>query len=111
MQQDNLILVQKNQSLEADVVKYKTELEQKLVAIKGANDKVSLLQQEVEELQCQITGYVRAVETSREEVMDLEAQLEAVRVQEAVDQDGKGNSLFSEVLFISISRFFLWKII
>ena len=72
MQQDNLILVQKNQSLEADVVKYKTELEQKLVAMKGANDKVSLLQQEVEELQCQITGYVRAVETSREEVMDLE---------------------------------------
>jgi len=57
---------------------------------------VELLQREVEEVKSKITWYVRAVETSKSEVMKLEAQMEALCAGQ-LNQDGKGNSLFSEI--------------
>jgi len=96
LQQENLALIQKKQVLEVELASLKSGLEQEKVVSRGAQAKIEMLQQELEEVQCQITGYVRAVETSREEVIELEAQMEAMRAGQ-VEVDGKGNSLFSEV--------------
>lgn len=96
LQGENLALIQKNQMLETEIGRINAELEEERVVSKGAQIKIEMTQQELEAVQCQITGYVRAVETSREEVMELEAQMEAMRAGQ-MEVDGKGNSLFSEV--------------
>ena len=92
-------MLQKNQSLQSEVARFRAEAEEERVRLKGANDKVELLTAEVEELQCQVTGYSRAVEAAKEQVMELEARLEAVKVEEVGNssREDKGNSLFSEV--------------
>ena len=81
------------------MARFRAEVEEERVRLKGANDRVELLTAEVEELQCQVTGYSRAVEAAKEEVMELEARLEAVKVEEVGNssREDKGNSLFSEV--------------
>lgn len=96
LQQENLALIQNNQMLETEIGRINAELEEERVVSKGAQVKTEMTQQELEAVQCQITGYLRAVETSREEVVELEAQMEAMRAGQ-VEVDGKGNSLFSEV--------------
>jgi len=96
LQSQNLDLMQEKQTLESQLGKVKAELEEEKAAYNSATAKTDLLQRELEELQCQITGYARAAEASKTEVMEMEAQLEAVRAGQ-VNEDGKGNSLFSEV--------------
>ncbi|XP_071109162.1 protein Spindly-A-like [Haliotis cracherodii] len=52
--------------------------------------------EEIEDLQCQVTSYCNNQERFHVEILDLKAQLEALRM-EASSHDSKGNSLFSEV--------------
>jgi len=96
LQQENLTLIQKNQALETEIATLSAALEEEKVVSKRAHAKSETAQQELEEVQCEISGYVRAVETSREEVVELEAQMEAMRAGQ-IEVDSKGNSLFSEV--------------
>ena len=96
LQAQNLDLMQEKQILESELGKVKAELEQGKARVNSATSRTELLQRELEELQCQITGYARAAEASKTEVMEMEAQLEAVRAGQ-INEDGKGNSLFSEV--------------
>jgi len=96
LQAQNLDLMQEKQMLESELGKVKAELEQEKARGNSAAAKTELLQRELEELQCQITGYARAAEASKTEVMEMEAQLEAVKAGQ-INEDGKGNSLFSEV--------------
>lgn len=96
LQAQNLDLMQEKQMLESELGKVKAELEQEKARVNSATARTELLQREQEELQCQITGYARAAEASKTEVMEMEAQLEAVRAGQ-INEDGKGNSLFSEV--------------
>jgi len=96
MQAQNLDLMQERQGLESQLGVVRAELEQEKARSNSVTAKTELLQRELEELQCQITGYSRAAEASKTEVMEMEAQLEAVRAGQ-INEDGKGNSLFSEV--------------
>eukprot|EP00092_Neocalanus_flemingeri_P029725 GFUD01032273.1.p1 GENE.GFUD01032273.1~~GFUD01032273.1.p1 ORF type:complete len:590 (+),score=186.75 GFUD01032273.1:44-1813(+) len=96
LQVQNVDLMMEKQTLESELGRVRAELEQEKSKVNSASARIELLQRELEELQCEITGYVRAVEGSKTEVMELEAQLEAVRAGE-LNEDGKGNSLFSEV--------------
>ena len=96
LQVQNVDLVQEKQTLESELGRVRAELDHEKSKVNSASARIELLQRELEELQCEITGYVRAAEASKTEVMELEAQLEAVRAGE-INEDGKGNSLFSEV--------------
>lgn len=96
LQSNNVELMRERQTLETELARTRAELEQEKSKVNSASAKVELLQRELEEVRCEITGYVRAVEASKTEVMELEAQMEAVRAGQ-LNEDGKGNSLFSEV--------------
>jgi len=96
IQSQNLDLMQEKQNLESQLGKVKADFEQEKARSNSAAAKTEVLQRELEELQCQVTGYARAAEVSKTEVMEMEAQLEAMRVGQ-INEDGKGNSLFSEV--------------
>jgi len=96
LQVQNVELVQEKQILETELGRVKAELDQEKAKVNSASAKIDVQQREYEELQCEITGYVRAAEASKTEVMELEAQMEAMKAGE-VNEDGKGNSLFSEV--------------
>jgi len=96
IQSQNVDLMQEKQNLESQLGKVKADLEQEKARSNSAAARTEVLQRELEELQCQVTGYARAAEASKTEVMEMEAQLEAMRVGQ-INEDGKGNSLFSEV--------------
>jgi len=96
IQSQNIDLIREKQNLESELGKVKADLEEEKARSNSAAAKTEVLQRELEELQCQVTGYARAAEASKIEVMEMEAQLEAVRAAE-INEDGKGNSLFSEV--------------
>ncbi|XP_078688811.1 protein Spindly-like [Branchiostoma floridae x Branchiostoma belcheri] len=54
------------------------------------------LQHELQETERKATGFYNALETSREDILGLEAQIEALKLQ-SVDPNSRGNSLFAEV--------------
>ncbi|XP_066285561.1 protein Spindly-A-like [Branchiostoma lanceolatum] len=54
------------------------------------------LRHELEETERKATGYYNALEKSREDILGLEAQIEALKLQ-SVDPNSRGNSLFAEV--------------
>ncbi|XP_078597604.1 protein Spindly-A-like [Branchiostoma floridae x Branchiostoma japonicum] len=54
------------------------------------------LKHELQEAEGKATGYYNALEKSREDILGLEAQIEALKLQ-SVDPNSRGNSLFAEV--------------
>ena len=96
LQATNLVLVQEKHVLQVDLCRARAECEEGKAVAAAAQARVEVLQRDLEEVQCINTGYARAAEASRAEVQQLEAVLESMKAAE-VDEDGKGNSLFSEV--------------
>ena len=96
LQSLNMELVQEKQRLESEVLGAKSETAESRAEGQAASARAELLQRELEEAHCSITSYSRAVEAGKTEVMELQAQLDAMQMDN-VNQDGKGNSLFSEV--------------
>jgi len=96
IQSQNVDLMQEKQNLESQLAKVKADFEQEKARSNSAAAKTEVLQRELEELECQVTGYARALEASKTEVIEMGAQLEAMRAGQ-INEDGKGNSLFSEV--------------
>ena len=89
-------LLKEKQTLESEVGRLNAELDEEKAKMNNAAAKIDLANKEMEEIQCQMTGYVRAAEASKEEALEMEAQLEAIKASQ-LNQNGKGNSLFSEV--------------
>ena len=89
-------LLKEKQTLESEVGRLNAELDEEKAKMNNASAKIDLANKEMEEIQCQMTGYVRAAEASKEEALEMEAQLEAIKASQ-LNQNGKGNSLFSEV--------------
>ena len=96
LQSLNMELVQEKQRLESEVLGARSETAESRAEGQAASARAELLQRELEEAHCSITSYSRAVEAGKTEVMELQAQLDAMQMDN-VNQDGKGNSLFSEV--------------
>ena len=96
LQTHNMELVQDKQRLESEVLAAKSETAEARAKGQAASARAELLQRELEEAHCSITSYCRALEDGKTEVMELQAQLDAMQMDN-MDQDGKGNSLFSEV--------------
>jgi len=96
LQAANMVLVQEKHVLQVDLCRARAECEEGKAVTAAAQARVEVLQRDLEEVQCINTGYARAAEASRTEVQELEAVLESMKAAE-VDEDGKGNSLFSEV--------------
>ena len=96
LQSLNLELVQEKQRLESEVLGAKSEAAETRALGQAASARAELLQRELEEAHCSITSYCRALEDGKTEVMELQAQLDAMQMDN-LNQDGKGNSLFSEV--------------
>jgi len=89
-------LLKEKQTMESEVGRLNAELDEEKAKMNNAAAKIDLVNKEMEEIQCQMSGYVRAAEASKEEALEMEAQLEAIKAGQ-LNQDGKGNSLFSEV--------------
>ena len=87
---------QEKQALEQELVKTRGEVESARAESAEKAARGELLSREVEELKAETVSYVRAAEASKLEALELEAQLDAMKGSE-VDEDSKGNSLFSEV--------------
>ena len=96
LQSSNMELVQEKQRLESEVLVAKSETGEAVARSQAAAARAELLQRELEEAHCSITSYCRAVEEGKTEVLELQAQLDAIQIDN-LNQDGKGNSLFSEV--------------
>ncbi|XP_046564604.1 protein Spindly-B-like isoform X2 [Haliotis rubra] len=90
-------------TLQNDKTALKTQMIEMESELGHLKEKVELLRshlrskdEEIEDLQCQVTSYCNNQERYHVEILDLKAQLEALRM-EANSHDSKGNSLFSEV--------------
>ena len=92
----NVDLIKEKQGLENEVSRHKAEAQEAIARQQAASARVELLQRELEEAQCSLSSYCKAVETAKIETMELQAQLDAVTMDN-VNEEGKGNSLFSEV--------------
>ena len=92
----NVDLIKEKQALEHEVSRHKAEAQEASARQQGASARVELLQRELEEAQCSLSSYSRAVEAAKMETMELQAQLDAVTMDN-INEEGKGNSLFSEV--------------
>ena len=80
------------QGLENEVSRHKAEAQEAIARQQAASARVELLQRELEEAQCSLSSYCKAVETAKIETMELQAQLDAVTMDN-VNEEGKGNSL------------------
>ena len=89
-------VIKEKQALEVEVTRHKAEAAEAVARQQAAVARVELLQRELEEAQCSLSSYARAVEAAKMEAMELQAQLDAVTMDN-LNEDGKGNSLFSEV--------------
>ena len=89
-------LIKEKQALEVEVTRHKAEAAEAVARQQAAVARVELLQRELEEAQCSLSSYARAVEAAKMDAMELQAQLDAVTMDN-LNEDGKGNSLFSEV--------------
>ncbi|XP_067658792.1 protein Spindly-A-like [Haliotis asinina] len=90
-------------TLQNDKTALKTQMIEMESELRHSKEEVELLRShlrskdgEIEDLQCQVTSYCNNQERYHVEILDLKAQLEALRM-EANSHDSKGNSLFSEV--------------
>ena len=92
----NVDLIKEKQALELEVSRHKAEAQEASARHQAASARVELLQRELEEAQCSLSSYSRAVEAAKMETMELQAQLDAVTMDN-LNEEGKGNSLFSEV--------------
>ena len=92
----NVDLIKEKQALEHEVSRHKAEAQEASARQQAASARVELLQRELEEAQCSLSSYSRAVEAAKMETMELQAQLDAVTMDN-INEEGKGNSLFSEV--------------
>ena len=89
-------VIKEKQALEVEVTRHKAEAAEAVARQQAAVARVELLQRELEEAQCSLSSYARVVEAAKMEAMELQAQLDAVTMDN-LNEDGKGNSLFSEV--------------
>ena len=92
----NVDLLKEKQSLETELSRSRAEVQEASGRHQSSMAKVELLQRELEEAQCSISSYARAADLAKTEMMELQAQLDAVAMDN-INEDGKGNSLFSEV--------------
>ena len=92
----NVDLIKEKQSLETELSRAKADTQQEVDRLAASAARIEILQRELEEAQCSISSYSRAVEAAKTETMELQAQLDAVTI-DSINEDGKGNSLFSEV--------------
>ena len=92
----NVDLLKEKQSLECEVARARVEAQEAAAKQQAATARVELVSRELEEAQCSISSYCRAVEAAKTEAAELQAQLDAVAIND-LNEDGKGNSLFSEV--------------
>lgn len=92
----NVDLLKEKQSLETELARSKADTQAAVTKGHASAARLELLQRELEEAQCSISSYSRAAEAAKTEAMELQAQLDAVAIDN-LNEDGKGNSLFSEV--------------
>ena len=59
-------LLKEKQTMESEVGRLNAELDEEKAKMNNANAKIDLVNKEMEEIQCQMTGYVRAAEASKE---------------------------------------------
>ncbi|XP_006820291.2 protein Spindly-like, partial [Saccoglossus kowalevskii] len=96
LHQENSTLKNKMSSLQLELKHAKDTLQQVIASKEKIEKKIYSLHDEMEEKQILATSYYNALEKSREDVTDLQVQLDMVKMQ-TVDPDSKGNSLFAEV--------------
>jgi len=96
VQQENISLLQEKQTLEVELARTREELESLRANMRTKDSKLEAQAADVETLQCEMSGYISSIEGQKMEIMEIQAQLDAERNQN-VNEDGKGNSLFSEV--------------
>ena len=89
-------LLKEMQTLECEVARAKVEAQEAAAKYQAATARVELVSRELEEAQCSISSYCRAMEAAKTEAAELQPQLDAVAIND-LNEDGKGNSLFSEV--------------
>jgi len=92
----NVDIIKEKNNLELELSKAKTEIQESNSKVMSSAARIELLQRELEEAECNISSYSRAADTAKTEMMELQAQLDAVQLNN-INEDGKGNSLFSEV--------------
>ena len=88
----NVDLIKEKQGLENEVSRHKAEAQEAIARQQAASARVELLQRELEEAQCSLSSYCKAVETAKIETMELQAQLDAVTMDN-VDEEGKVKGL------------------
>ncbi|XP_061197105.1 protein Spindly-B-like [Saccostrea echinata] len=89
-------LQNENTQLKGDLIEMKHDCQSAIIELENLKQKMINKEQEMEELQCQITTYVNTIEKCRTEIMELNAQIDVLQM-ESQTQSCKGNSLFSEV--------------
>ncbi|XP_077981881.1 protein Spindly-A-like [Glandiceps talaboti] len=94
--QQNSTLKAEQDSLSMELKHTKSAVQQMMTTRQSMEQKIDSLKQELEEKEQQSTSYFNALEKSREEVTELEVQLDMIKMQ-SVNPDSKGNSLFAEV--------------
>jgi len=92
----NVDLIKDKNNLELELSKAKTEIQESNSKVMSSSARIELLQRELEEAECNMSSYSRAADNAKTEMMELQAQLDAIQLNN-VNEDGKGNSLFSEV--------------
>ncbi|KAG1658681.1 Protein Spindly-A [Nymphon striatum] len=90
------IVIDDKQNLESALNKSKLENEKLKLQIDQDLRKRCLINQELEEKECQISSYINAVEKARLEKFELQVEMDAMQFNN-LDPNSKGNSLFAEV--------------
>ena len=89
-------MTKENQDLEIQLSKYKCEREKTKHRLSTLENRSKELEQELDSKECQITSYYNALEKNKEEMIELNMEIENLRYAET-NPNKKGNSLFSEV--------------
>ncbi|XP_023334468.1 protein Spindly-B isoform X2 [Eurytemora carolleeae] len=96
IEEENMNLVNQIKDLQEDLINTREELDSFKNNARILELKLDQQNLNVESLQCEMSGYCATIESQKMEIVELQAQLDA-QLGENIDQDGKGNSLFSEV--------------
>ncbi|XP_042243227.1 protein Spindly-B-like [Homarus americanus] len=96
MQSQIMTLTCEKQELEVQVSSLTALKKADKYRLAKAEKTVSKLEAEVEEKECQCTSYYNALEKNKEEMQELNMEIESLRLAET-DPARKGNSLFAEV--------------
>ncbi|KAK3089999.1 hypothetical protein FSP39_008350 [Pinctada imbricata] len=96
LQQKLLDAANEANDLKSQIVELRGENQRQMMEMEKCKQRIHDKESEIESLQCQCSSYSNKIEHSKMEKMELEAQLDAVRM-EMQGHSSKGNSLFSEV--------------